>query len=219
MNAISSAISANPVASELASSAIAMLPPASRSPMMPEPTTAASSSAVPTASAAADLIQLLDRQGEKEIDASRQRGKRILEGVALLLVGSFYRSRIRHAPVRLDRMARPDRADLGGRRVAYRDDEIDLRRTGPRKFVPALRARCGSRQPAFAQQFERKWIDAAGWMTAGAVSNEAAAAGVVEISLGEDRPRRVAGAEKQHRLHLSQQAVATLAGAAAVRLS
>src|SRR5882672_3609640 len=42
---------AAPVASVFASSATATLPPARRSPMMPEPTTAASSIAVPTASA------------------------------------------------------------------------------------------------------------------------------------------------------------------------
>src|SRR2546425_11496106 len=109
MNAMINAISANPVASELASSAIAVLPAASRSPMMPEPTTAASRSAVPSASAAADLIQLflyrrvfqlLDRQGEKHVDASRQRGERIPEGAALLIVGSLHRRRIRHAPMR-----------------------------------------------------------------------------------------------------------------------
>ena len=46
-----SAISAAPVASVLARSATAMFPPARRSPMMPEPTTAATSSAVPSASA------------------------------------------------------------------------------------------------------------------------------------------------------------------------
>src|SRR5207302_3371497 len=45
------ATSAAPVASVFASSATATLPPARRSPMMPEPTTAASSIAVPTASA------------------------------------------------------------------------------------------------------------------------------------------------------------------------
>ena len=45
------ATSTAPVASVLASSAIATLPPASRSAMMPEPTTAARSSAVPTPSA------------------------------------------------------------------------------------------------------------------------------------------------------------------------
>lgn len=42
-----------PVAIEFASSAIAMLPPARRTPMIPEPTTAASNIAVPIASTAA----------------------------------------------------------------------------------------------------------------------------------------------------------------------
>src|SRR3569623_1884619 len=48
-----SATSPAPVASELASKAKAPLPSASRSPMMPEPPTVASNSAVPTASAVA----------------------------------------------------------------------------------------------------------------------------------------------------------------------
>ena len=52
-NARMIATSAPPVAIAFASSAIATSPPASRSAMMPEPTTAASSSAVPTASAVA----------------------------------------------------------------------------------------------------------------------------------------------------------------------
>src|SRR4051794_36618617 len=45
-----SATSTAPVASVLASSATATFPPASRSPMMPDPTTAARSRAVPTSS-------------------------------------------------------------------------------------------------------------------------------------------------------------------------
>ena len=46
-----SATNTAPVARVFASSAMATFPPASRSPMMPEPTTPASRSAVPTASA------------------------------------------------------------------------------------------------------------------------------------------------------------------------
>ena len=48
-----SVTSVAPVASVLASSAIATFPPLKRSPIMPEPTTAASSSAVPSNSAMA----------------------------------------------------------------------------------------------------------------------------------------------------------------------
>ena len=47
------ATSAAPVAIVFASNATATFPPANRSPMMPDPTTAARSSAVPTASAVA----------------------------------------------------------------------------------------------------------------------------------------------------------------------
>src|SRR5690348_2470259 len=107
-----SAISANPVASAFARSAMATLPPASRSPMMPEPTTAASKSAVPIASATADLIQgcLVDvsrRQGEQKIDASCERREGLLERRALFRDTALYGCGIGYAPVALQRMARP----------------------------------------------------------------------------------------------------------------
>src|SRR5688572_11060497 len=92
-----SATSPAPVAIVLASSAIATLPPASRSAMIPEPTTTASSSAVPSPSAtsrrasvmappSADLadaaqlrlqavrivLQFRQRQGKEGFDAAAQ---------------------------------------------------------------------------------------------------------------------------------------------------
>src|SRR5688572_17415180 len=54
---------AAPVARVLASSASAPLPPARRSPMMPDPTTAAASSPVPTASPASRWLNTRTRLG------------------------------------------------------------------------------------------------------------------------------------------------------------
>src|SRR5436190_9374925 len=136
-----SAISAKPVASELARSAIAALPPARRSPMMPEPTTAARSSAVPTASAAADLIhlflqrqalELLYEQREEKVDASAELNERLLERTTLVLVAAL--NRRRYAPMRADRAPRPDRAHLRSRRIANGEDEIDLGSGGPNEL-------------------------------------------------------------------------------------
>src|SRR5260370_32490214 len=58
-----SATSAAPVATVLASNAIETLPPASRSPIIPEPTTAASRKAVPTSSETARRSRLGDVVG------------------------------------------------------------------------------------------------------------------------------------------------------------
>src|SRR3954471_15884749 len=146
-NVTTSAISAKPVASELARRAIAALPPARRSPMMPEPTTAARSSAVPTASAAADLIQLfLQRQAlellygqrEEKVDASAELDQRLLERATLVLVASLNRRRVRYAPMR------PDRAPRGHTSAA-----ADLQTVKTKSI-------CGAAGPANSSQlFER----------------------------------------------------------------
>src|SRR6185295_18871139 len=50
------------------------------------------------------------------------------------------------APMRDDRLARPNRADFAGGRIANRDDEIHFRRAGASKLVPAFRAQILRRQ-------------------------------------------------------------------------
>ena len=178
--------------------------------MMPEPTTAARSSAVPTASAAADLIhlflqrqalELLYGQREEKVDASAELNQRLLERTTLVLVAALNRRRVRYAPMRADRAPRPDRAHLRSRRIANGEDEIDLGSGGPNELVPALGARIAQRQSTSFEQLQRERIHFAGRMAARAVGAEAAAAGAVEIALSQDRPRGVSGTEKEHVLH------------------
>src|ERR1043166_703098 len=134
-------------------------------------------------SAAADLgkrsqVQLLVRQREKEIDATRKRGERILERAALFVVISLHRGRIGHAPVRRERLRWPHRAGLCGRRIADRKDEIDLRRLRPGELVPAFRSQPGRGKPALCEQLERERIDSPVRLAAGAVRAVASTGGV-----------------------------------------
>src|SRR5215475_7256392 len=128
----------------LASSATATFPPASRSAMMPEPTTAASSSVVPSAShsveratsalrrcasrrLAADCIELA-LQGEPVEGAQRQAGEQLYtvvqrreglaKGAAALDLRALDRGRVGQSPVSGHRMARPRRARFASGAVA-----------------------------------------------------------------------------------------------------
>ena len=53
-----------------------------------------------------------------------------------LLFAALYGRRIRDAPMRRHRLARPDGADFAGGVVAHGDDEIHLRRIGLSKPLP-----------------------------------------------------------------------------------
>ena len=68
------------------------------------------------------------------------------ERPALRLVAALDGGRILDAPVRGHRLPGPDRADLAGRAVADREDEVERRRTGLRELVPALAAQPFDRQ-------------------------------------------------------------------------
>src|SRR5262245_61163131 len=119
----------------LASKAMATFPPASRSPIMPEPTTAASNSAVPTNSPALErrsaalsrdcsrrlstdrtkttlqgqAVKRAERQAREQLDAVLQRRKCLTERAAPLQRRTVHGSGVRQAPVSRHGMARPHR--------------------------------------------------------------------------------------------------------------
>ena len=101
------------------------------------------------------------------------------------------------APMRGDRIARPDRADFAGGLVADGKDEIHHRRTGTDELVPALAAQTAGRQSEPLKKIERQRVHRAFREAAGAVALEPAGAPMVEQNFGEDAPRRVAGAQEQ----------------------
>src|SRR5262249_2791445 len=113
------------------------------------------------------------------------------------LLAAHYRGRIRYAPVRGHRLARPQGTGLAGRVVAYREHEVQGRSARLSELVPALRAQAFGLELLSLQQLQRERIYFAGRMAAGAECTEAAGARSVQIGLGEDRSRRVARAEEQ----------------------
>src|ERR1700734_2535090 len=151
-----------PVGMVLPRSAMAALPPASRSAMMPEPTTVATKSAVPSPSAKsrrssasilrraailaradrvelflqAQLIERAQRQADENSDAVGQHAERIGKRQAHFRLGAGGKRRIGDAPMRGHRLARPHRAGFRRRVVADGEDEIELRRARAGKFRP-----------------------------------------------------------------------------------
>src|SRR5215475_12075123 len=150
----------------LASSAIAMFPPASRSAMMPDPTTAASNSAVPSAShrveratsglrrcssrrLAADRIEPAlqrepvegaERQAGEQLYAVLQRREGLAKGAATLDLRAFDRGRVGQPPMSGHRLARPRRARFARGAVANGEDEVHDGCAGGCEFIPGLRS-------------------------------------------------------------------------------
>jgi hypothetical protein len=137
------------------------------------------------------------RQVHEDPDAMLERAESVAKREHPLGLAAGCRRRIRHAPVRGHGPARPHRADLVCRVVADRDDEIELHCARRRKFIPALAARFGRGDLQVREQLERERVDASARETARAVRAEPALAPMVQQRLGEDAPRRVAGAQEE----------------------
>ena len=142
-------------------------------------------------------VECFDRQGAEQLHARFDRVVDVGEDLAPLRIRAFGGGGIGKAPMRGDRLARPDRAHLAGGVVADGDDEIHLRRIARREVVPALAQQVFGRQVDAAQQVERQRVDVALRMAAGAVAAELALAPVVEKHFRHDAARRIAGAEEQ----------------------
>src|SRR3989344_113394 len=118
------------------------------------------------------------------------------------LAGAFHRGGILDPPMRIHRLARPDRAGLAGGIVADGEDEIEDRGTGGGKLVPALRAKALGLEAEFAEKRAHLRMDLTLGDAAGAKGAKASRAIAVQQRLGEDRARAVAGAQEQHVINL-----------------
>ena len=95
------------------------------------------------------------------------------------------------------RLTRPHRADLAGRVVADREDEVEPGCARLGELVPVLAAQTIGRHPVPRQQLERERIHPARRMGARAEGAEASGADLPQDGLRHDAARGVAGAEKQ----------------------
>ena len=111
---------------------------------------------------------------DEYFDAVFQRAERVAEGLPLFDIGAINGRRIRHSPMRGDRLPRPDRADLARRLIADGKNEIHHGRVGFGEFVPALAAQSFGRQFERVQQLEGARMNSALRKAARAVAPEAA---------------------------------------------
>ncbi|MNY47118.1 hypothetical protein D3C86_1823600 [compost metagenome] len=100
--------------------------------------------------------------------------------------------------MRRNGLARPHGANFAGRVVAYRDDEIHLRRIRRGEFIPAFAAQGLCRIVQGLELFQRQGIDRAARLATGAVGVKASFTQGVEQGLGHDAARGIAGAKKEY---------------------
>src|SRR3984893_15314844 len=142
-------------------------------------------------------LELLDRQRHKKLDAVFERDIRLAESFPLLSDRALHGSRVRHAPMNRDRLARPDRADFTGGLVADRKDKIHDRRAGSGELVPAFAAQAAGRQMNLFEQVESYGMNRAFRKAAGAIAFEPFLAPMLDQPFGEEAPGRVTGGEKE----------------------
>ena len=221
-----STTSAAPVASVFASSAMATFPPARRSPMMPEPTTAASRNAVPSASAAsrrrvdaahacafssarlADLVQpLLERHAVEAVAPADWRTARC--AAAACRKASRNAAAISaSSPSTAAGSGTPQCAVIGWPGQTGQTSFAALSQTVNTKSSGGAPGAANSSQllerkpsvgkPSRSQQRERLRMHRALGLRARRIGDELALADLVQDRLGQDRARRIAGAEEQH---------------------
>src|SRR6516164_3965342 len=114
-----------------------------------------------------------------------------------LILSTFYVSRVGNAPMRRDRIARPDRTDLTSRLIADSEDKIHDRHTGAGEFHPTLAAQARYRQVEPIKQINGQLTHCALRETASAVSVELPFTYMIEQGFGEDAARRVPCAQEQ----------------------
>jgi hypothetical protein len=148
--------------------------------------------------------QLVNWQAREQLDPSSQDKERVTKRTAPLGVGRRDRRRVRDAPMRGHRLARPKGTRLSRGLVTYGEDEMQWRRIRFSKLVPALASQPFGRHVMLLQDLEREGIDGALRMTSRAERPKLTPgdAGMIGERLRHDRPRRVAGAEEQDVQHV-----------------
>src|SRR5687767_2189220 len=143
--------------------------------------------------------QLVHWQARKQLNPASQHEERVTKRTAPLGVGRRDRRRVRDAPMRGHRLARPKGTPLRRGLVTYGEDEMQWRRIRFSELVPTLASQPFGRHVMLLQDLEREGIDGALRMTSRAERPKLTPgdAGMIGERLRHDRPRGVAGAEEQ----------------------
>src|SRR5208283_2350401 len=87
-----------------------------------------------------ETVERLDSQARENLDSIFQLEVNAEEEAAPFFVCPLKRHRVGHAPVRSDRLSRPQWTLLGGGPIADREDEVERRTVRTSKLVPTLAA-------------------------------------------------------------------------------
>jgi hypothetical protein len=85
-----------------------------------------------------ETVERIDPEARENLDAIFQLAANSKKEPALLLDGSFEGGRIRHSPMRTNRLPGPHGTLLSRCLVAYRKNKIEVRAVGHSEFIPAL---------------------------------------------------------------------------------
>jgi hypothetical protein len=196
--------------------------------MMPEPTTVATSNAVPSASAVnrrgkstsginwlspgrslltADIAQpsperqtidALQRQACEDGNSIFEIAQRCNERGFLLYFRALGFGRVFNAPMRRHRLAGPYRAGLASGVVANRENEIHHGCIGACEFLPTLRTQIIDRVIENLENLDRKRIDCPLRLAAGGEGAEVAAAVFAQDRFRKNRTGAVSGAQEEN---------------------
>jgi hypothetical protein len=145
-----------------------------------------------------EFVQARKRQTQKQTDSAIKNHERVSERLFDLLGRARHRRRIRHAPMRRQRLAGPDRANFFGRVIAHRENKIELGRARPREFVPVFAPRASRGQTRNFKLPQRLRTNSPCCMAPRALRGEIRPAFAIHNRLGHDRARRIPGAQKQN---------------------
>lgn len=211
-------MSAAPVAIVLASNACATLPFASRSAMMPEPTTVATRSKVPNNSAAnrprrfgftcfpdavdflldCELIETGQGKAKKQANSAIKNHERFSKCFFNLFRQAFDCGGIWHSPMSGHWLSGPDGTHLLCSVIADREHKIHLRTAGFGEFAPILGPRTVRRKFRNFDLSKRNRMYNTPRMAPCTLGGEIRKPSLVHDGVGRDGTSRVAGAQKQN---------------------
>src|SRR5208283_1635420 len=143
-------------------------------------------------------IKSRQRQRKQKADAAIEEKKCVSEGTFDFSSISHNCGWVWNSPVGGHGLTWPDRAYFVGSIVANREHEVQMRRVGLCKLVPALAAQPLRGEVSPLQLRQSLWSDRPRWVTARAVGREGRPSSVVQNGFSHDRPGGISRTQEKN---------------------
>lgn len=140
------------------------------------------------------FVETRQWQAQEKTDSAVENHESLTEGLLDLLGCAGYCGRVRYAPVRGHRLARPDRANFFGGVVTNGEHEIQVGGVGLGEFVPIFAASAIGGQLSQLKLSQCLWVNTPRGVASGAVSRKVGEALTIEYRFGHDGPSGVSRA-------------------------